>query len=121
MGYDLAVVRTPPSLFRPEAYLAQLDRLRVKSRQRHGASPPESEGVALSELYGADVELCRAIASDVGHGTYKLAPLRRTAVRVEGQRRTYHPPDLLDARVLGALSARQTGVFEYGLYDSVHA
>lgn len=110
-----------PSLFRPEAYAAQLERLRVKARSHGGRSPPPSEGLTLPELRHGATALCQAIANDVRRGQFRLSPLRRSELVVDGKRRILHRPELLDALVLGAISARLTGLFESLLSDAVYA
>jgi hypothetical protein len=114
-------VRDPFSLFRPESYLVQLQRLRAKARERGRTGQSDGESLVLAQPSGADVELCSLLASDVRRETFVLEPLRRTEVSVDGKRRTIHRPALLDALVLGAVSARLTSLLEQTLSDSVHA
>lgn len=108
------------SLFEPEAYLVQLSRLRAKARERRQPGPT-SEGVSLAELSGADRELAAVLAQEVRHGGYRLAPLKRSEVVLDGKRRVIHRPELLDSLVLGAVALRLTELLEGVLLDTVHA
>jgi hypothetical protein len=113
-------VLAPTSVFRPEAYLVQLERLRAKARERRHVGPT-SEGLSVFDLSGADHELCAVLAREVEHGEYRFGALKRSEVFLEGKRRIVHGPDLADVLVLGATAARLTGLLESVLLDSVHA
>ncbi len=110
-----------PSLLNPEAYRLQLEKLRAKAKQGGHRVELESEGVSLSMLLESQTRLCRHVAAEVSAGGYRLAPLKHAEVHLDGKRRALYRPDLIDALVLGAVSARLTSLLESILADSVYA
>ncbi|HEX2733509.1 MAG TPA: reverse transcriptase domain-containing protein [Polyangiaceae bacterium] len=109
------------SLFSPDPYLAQFERLLVKHRARHTRQEPESHGLTLSALQNHAPELCRRLAHDVGRGQYEFAPLSRVEVITDDKQRVIYRAELIDALVLGVMAQRLMQLLEPHLRDSVYA
>lgn len=110
----------PLSLFDPEIYLEQIERLKAKSKRR-GIKTQAAGAPSLWAIRGREKELCRRLAEDVGRGRYTLGPLTRVTVWADDKQRVIHRPELLDAIVLGAIAQRLTVLLEHVLDDHVHA
>lgn len=108
------------SLFLPEIYLIQLERLRTKAKRR-GRRPALRDDVGLSQVAGREGALCERLAREVRNGEYCFSPLARVTAWHDGKRRVIHRSSLVDALVLGAVAQRLTTLLEATLDDSVHA
>ncbi len=122
------------SLYQPDIYLEQLERLRAKAKRRrssksqshasrgnisHGKLPHSP--ITIAAVNGRETELCRRLAREVRAGDYQFSALSRVAIWTDDKHRVIHRPGLLDALVLGAMSQRLTTLLEGVLDDRVHA
>ncbi len=122
------------SLYQPDIYLEQLERLRTKAKRRRRHTPqghlPHSEihrsttprsTFPIAAVNGREIELCRRLALEVRAGDYHFSALSRVTIWTDDKQRIIHRPGLLDALVLGAMSQRLTTLLEGVLDDRVHA
>lgn len=108
------------SLFNPEMYLTQIERLRTKAKRR-GRRRSARHDLSPFEAAGREVALCERLALEVRRGEYRFSPLSRVTAWHDGKRRVIHRPGFVDALVLGAMARRLTSLLEATLDDCVHA
>ncbi len=111
---------SPDTLLDPRFLAAQLELLerRLAAGQRRVA--PSSQGLSLRELGTEKLRFCHLLARELRDGTFRLHPLRRTEVLLQGKQRVLYLPELVDAVVLGGLARRLAALSSPRLLDCVH-